>query len=256
MIPPQDPAFEQMINTARILIIDHDINRYHSFELYSYLLTQREYFFNPVDKKFLVDFVKQSTLNKKLMYYLSLSEYLNPFQHFTITSDKSIEWYEDKLNELFPIIHTIPTDISYRLSPMLYNKTIEGFLLKYKNDTHISGYENQVKVFKTDHILDGAFAVEIIRSLNISAIFISSIDIALMIAMKLYEINYKSPIMFYVGIYRYNYDPETKTMKHTSAITTLEYIAKHSFMTIDPFTNLSYDKDSQYDNFEKEVEEN
>ena len=211
MIPSQDPAFDRMVNTARILIIDHDINRYHSFELYSYLLTKREYFFNSIDKPFLIDFINQSTE-----------------------------------------LHVIPTDISDRLSPLLYNESVEGYLLKYSFDNHKSSYEDQVKVFKSEHILDGTFATEIIRKFKINTVFVSSIDLAILISLRLYQLEYKDPITFYVGIYRYNYDPETKSMKHTSAVAGLEYAVKHSFMSIDPFTSLSYDKESQYDVYEEE----
>ena len=186
------------------------------------------------------------------MYYLSRSPYMNPYQHFKHTSDISLYDYENNLNESFSKIHTIPTDISYRLGPMLYNKSVEGYLLKYNKDPHVSGYEQQVKVFKSDYILDGAFAIEIIRKCNINVIFVSNIEIALTIALQLYDLDYKSSITFYIGIYRYNYDPTIKAMKHTSAIAGLEYTAKHSFMSIDPFTSLSYDKDSQF-NIDKEI---
>ena len=245
MIPAQDPAFERMMNTARILIIDHDMNRYHSFELYSYLLTKREYFFNSIDRKFLLQFVKQSTLNKKVTYYLSRSNFLNPYEHFK--NVKNEYEYEESLKELLPKLHIISTDISYRLGPLLYNNSVEGYLLKYKADNHISDYEDQVKVFKSDHLLDGVFAIEIIRKFNINTIFVSSIELAIRLSLKLYELDYKVPISFYIGIYRYNYDPELKVMKYTSAIDGLEYTSKHSFLTIDPFTSLSYDKDSQFD---------
>ena len=247
MIPAQDPAFDRMVNTARILIIDHDINRYHSFELYSYLLTKREYFFNSIDQRFMVDFINQSTLNKKVTYYLSKSPYLNPYQHFKDTESIDNKEYEEHLKDLLPVLHIVPTDISERLSPMLYNESVEGFLLKYASDPHRSSYENQVKVFKSDYILDGVFASAIIKKFSINTIFVSSIELAISIALKLYQMEYKEPLTFYVGIYRYNYDPETKSMKHTSAIAGLEYAVKHSFMSIDPFTSLSYDKDSQYD---------
>lgn len=247
MIPTQDPAFDRMVNTARILIIDHDINRYHSFELYSYLLTKREYFFSSIDTEFLGKFVTQPTLNKRVTYYLSKSEYLNPYKHFKSDTPITDTEYENRLNEVLPELHLIPSDISYRLRPLLYNNTVEGYLLKYSNDSHVSDYEELVKVFKTKNILDGAFAISIIQKFNINAIIVSSIELALRIAVKLYELDYKTPMTFYIGIYRYNYDIETHAMKHMSSITGLEYMLKHSFMSIDPFTSLSYDKDSQYD---------
>ena len=252
MIPSQDPAFDRMVNTARILIIDHDINRYHSFELYSYLLTKREYFFNSIDKPFLIDFINQSTLNKKVTYYISKSPHLNPYHHFNGYENVTDTEYEDGLKSAMSELHVIPTDISDRLSPLLYNESVEGYLLKYSFDNHKSSYEDQVKVFKSEHILDGTFATEIIRKFKINTVFVSSIDLAILISLRLYQLEYKDSITFYVGIYRYNYDPETKSMKHTSAVAGLEYAVKHSFMSIDPFTSLSYDKDSQYDIYEEE----
>lgn len=250
-IPEQDEAFSRMVNTARMLVIDHDINRYHSYELYSFLLKDKKYFMDSNDRNFLVDFVNLPTANKKLTHYLSKSPYYNPFHHFNSTKELPDEKYEDYLNNVFSEIPLFSTDISYRFSTLFYNKTVQGYLLKYSNDNHKCGYEDQVKVFTSHHLLDGVFAARLITKFQINAVIVASIDVALNIQAMLHKLEYKTPMNYYIGIYRYNFDPETRTMKNGPIIAGLEYSETHSFITIDPFTNLSYDKESQYDVYEE-----
>lgn len=243
-IPEQDEVFSQMINTARILIVDYDINRFHSFGLYSRLLMDPTFFKTQRDPEFLKRFVKAPQAKDKMIEYIHNSVSYNPFLMSTNNTEENwpMDGYEDVLGAFLADKDMVPvfeTDISKRLNNVLYNDKVEGFLLKYKSDPFVCGYEEDVKVFTSNHILDGRMAAEIVSRLGANVIFTSLIETAINIAVHSYILGARNPLTFYIANYKYNYD-ETRTMKYTGSIMGLEYSRKHSFISFDPFTSLSY----------------
>ena len=109
-------------------------------------------------------------------------------------------------------------------------------------------FSSYTKVDNTYKNIRKAYA-EIFETIGLPAIPVAA-DNGAMGGKKSEEYMLLSPI----GEDTILYDSETKTMKHTSAVAGLEYAVKHSFMSIDPFTSLSYDKESQYDVNEEQEE--
>ena len=232
--------FPSLMRSTRMLLIDYDLTRYHSFELFSYLLLQKEYFMAVKDKEFLSTFVKQPDLNHKVLYYVRHATEYNPYLLFEDNYHLTTSEMEDQLNLLFSKLdRLIPTDLDDRLYALFKNNNIDGYLLKYTNDPHIPSYESALnKVYTSDHILDLRMAVEIIKYHRINAVMTSSLRIIMQLIGYLTDQGYPEPLSFFFGTYFYNYDPETKNMKFMGTMNIVEYFKKYEFNIIDTFTEL------------------
>lgn len=244
--------FPTMMSKSRILILDFDMIRYHSFELFTYLLLDENYFRNVADFNFLKTFVSEAKdLNHKVLYYSRHVQSYNPYDLFKDDFHVTVNEMENRMNGLFPkLTRTIPTDLANYLGAVFSNKTVEGYLLKYRNDPVTPSYEHLLKkVYTTDHVLDLRMAIEIIRKHQINTIFISSVHVAMQLIGYLMKMKYPERMSFFIATYYYNYDPKTGLMKFLNIMNKVEYLTKYDFNTIDPFTGLNilrkYEKGEQ-----------
>lgn len=223
-----------------MLVIDHDMTRFHSYELFSYLINDFEYF-KQVDYQFLNGLMRRPDQQHRVLYYMRNAPTLDPFDLFSGTIKKGdLDHYEDVLNQNFDnLIRMIPTDLSFRLGSFFRNRTVTGYMLRYKKDTYPIDYEEDLKkVYRSDRILDLAMAAAIIREHNINSIMICSSELMIALIYYLYEAGYYAPINFFVASYRYNYD-ERGFFKNLDYMNKFQFGMKHEFNLIDPFTSLT-----------------
>lgn len=229
-----------MMETTRMLIIDHDMTRFHSYELFSYLINDFEYF-KQVDYQFLNGLMQRPDQQHRTLYYMRNTPVLSPFDLFSGTTEKGrLDQYEDALNQNFDnLTKMIPTDLSFRLGSFFRSKTVTGYVLRYKKDVYPIDYEEDLKkVYRSDHILDLAMAVAIIQEHNINSVMICSSELMVALIYYLYEAGYQTPINFFVASYRYNYD-EHGFFKNLDYMNKFQFGMKHEFNLIDPFTSLT-----------------
>ena len=235
---PTQELFPGMLQTSRILIIDYDVTRFHSFDIFRYLLLDRE-FFRACDPTFL-PLIKESNPLVQLQFYIKHVSSINPFENFTHLKDMKLVDMENRFKELLPseaMVRT-HTDIYHRLGLIFDRDGITGYLLRYPFDKTEIPWINKVKVFTSEHMLDLRMAAAIIDKFRINTVFISSIEAAILLCAKLDTMEYDSPISFIVGSYGYNFDPEIRAFKHLREMNAFEYTKKHEFGIFSPFSGL------------------
>lgn len=232
--------YPSMMQGTKLLILDYDVTRYHSFDFFSYLLTIKENFMS-CDPRFLCGFLKATTKEEKVLYYMRECPYFNPYDNFTNLRDKiSRSDMEANLNGCLADLKVTPTDLDERLEVFFQKQSVSGYLLKYTKDPHLPSYSDRLTVYTSDNILDLRMATAIIEKHNINAVMISSVDLAILLAERMLKYNIQRPVSFIIGAYLYNYDSENRVMRQLNMMNRLEYSQKHEFGIFDPYTGLNF----------------
>ena len=202
---PSLDLFPQMMSSTRMLIIDYDVTRVHSFDIFRMMLLDKD-FAVQVDKRF-YPILTSHDYEEQLAYYIQRAYSLNPLDLFIHTKDKiDIIQYEEQIPNLLnnDIIKISPTDIMDQFGVCFSKKTITGYLLRYECDKFPIPWIDKVKVFTSDRILDMRMASAIVQQYQINAVMCSSIECAILLANRLHSIKYNGPITFIVGRYIMN----------------------------------------------------
>lgn len=237
---PTQELFPQMLQGARLLIIDYDVTRYHSFDFFRYLLYNKEWFMR-CEPRFLKEFVELRNPLKQIYFYMKNCQYENPFMYFSCGVEyQHADDVEDWMNQHFDDHNLIvtPTDIGQRLGIIFERNGISGYLLKYKSDPYLPEYADKMTVYTSDHVLNLNMTEAIIKQHSINAVMISSIELALMLAVRLVASGWTQPISFMVGSYTYNYNPRSGMLRHMPTINSVEFYYKHEFGIFNPFTGI------------------
>ena len=250
---PTQELFPSMMQNTRLLILDYDVTRYHSFDMFRYMLMDRTWF-DRCDPSFRDPFVQDRTVEKQVLRYMRTCSHINPFDNFKDV-DNSKNYHrvlemEDKMNEIFSekLLLTTETDIAARLGIIFERKSITGYWLKYKNDPHQLPFQNELTVYTTNHVLDLRMALAIISQCQINSIILSSVDLAVILCVMMEEHGIKWPISFIIGTYFYNYDPKTGVMNRLQEMNALEYNRKHEFGIFNPFSGLEQQRKEEQEN--------
>lgn len=237
---PSLDLFPQMMSSTRLLIIDYDVTRVHSFDIFRMLLLDEEYAIH-VDKRF-YPILTAKDYEEQLAYYIQRAYSLNPIDLFMHTKDKvNIVQFEELIPTLLKndIIKVSPTDIMDQFGICFSKKTVTGYLLRYESDTFPIPWIDKVKVFTSKQILNMRMASAIIQQYQINAVMCASIECAIILANRLDSIHYNEPITFIVGRYMYNYLPEYPgVMRMTENMYYYTIEKKYEYGTFTPFANL------------------
>lgn len=237
---PTQELFPSMLRNTKLLIIDYDVTRYHSFDFFRYLMYNKEWFLR-CQPDFRQEFVLLRNPLKQILMFRKQCPYINPFEMFTDHDQyQKVQQMEDWMNEHFAdnLLITTPTDVAARFGTALDRNDISGFILKYTNDTYTAPFGERVKVYTSDHVLDLRMAIAVIQKHGINAVMLSSVELAILLATKLIAGGYTTPVSFIIGNYFYNYDPDSGVMKHMPELNVLEYQHKYEFGVFDPFTGI------------------
>lgn len=234
--------YPEMMKESKLLILDYDVLRYHSFDLFRYLLLDKENFLN-CRAEFL-PFIKTTDLNEQILFYMRHMNHIIPQQAFTGSLAEqitTIEAMEDNLNAAMvqKNMKITPTDMGLRLSQICYRTRLDVYILRYAKDPYRLDIPDTVKTFTSDHPLNLNMAIALIQKYQINAVMLSSLDCAMVLCSRLYNMGYRSQLSIIIGTYWYNYDPETKLLRHIEMMNLYEYSLKHEFGIFDPFTGLN-----------------
>lgn len=237
---------------TNLLILDYDVTRYHSFDLFRYLLLDRDYFMHlhPI----MLPFVQGcKPIAEWVDYYRSTCSNLNPFDNFTHMKGKvSASELDRQLNQFFSdkAAKITETQLNVSLYPLLCSDKVSTIYIKYRNDPHTAdciGYTN-VKTEVVDEMFCPQKIAKYIMQNNVNALLLSSIDLAVLIAKELISHEYLEPMTIMVCNYRYNYIEVTLTMagnevirvmNHPAEITIFTERYQYEFCAIDPYTGLT-----------------
>jgi hypothetical protein len=239
--PVSNPTLEnfpQMLQATRLLILDYDVTRYHSFDLFRYVSLEKELFVNCIPE--MKPMYKTRDPYEQLSYYFNHANSLNPYDNFTTTANLKVHDMEDKFNPKLKdeALHKTYTDMYHQLGVIFNRSGFAGYLLRYKNDPHRVPWEDTVKVYTSDHVLELNMAVEIIKKHRINAVILSSVEAAIILCTRLEADGYHDSISFIIGGYKYNFDSRGM-IKHIREMNLFEYKRKHEFGIFNPFSGLT-----------------
>lgn len=248
---PSRELFPTMMQNTKLLILDYDVTRYHSFDMFRYTLMDKSWF-HRCDPAIRDAFVHDRTIEKQVLRYMRTCSHINPFENFSPEDPtyRTTAELEDHMNEVFEdkLMLTTPTDIASRLGIIFSRQSIDGYWLKYKKDPHQLPYQDDLTIYTSDHVLDLRMALAIIEQHQINAIMLSSVDLAIILCVKLEQYKIKRPISFIIGTYFYNYEPDTGIMKRLQEMNAIEYNRKHEFGIFNPFSGLEENRKEESEN--------
>lgn len=237
---------------TKLMILDFDVTRYHSFDLFRYLLLDRDFFMH-LDPIMLPLIQGCKPIAEQVDYYRSTCTNLNPFDNFTHTKGTvTAAQLDQQMNSMFAnkAAKITETQLNVSLYPLLCSDKVSAVYVKYRNDPHKADcvdYTN-VKTEQVDEMFCPPKIAKYIIQSGINALMISSIDLAILIAKELIARDYHEPMTIMVCNYRYNYINVTlamagneviQVMNHPAEITILTERYQYEFCAIDPFTGLT-----------------
>lgn len=246
--------FPDMMKATRLLIIDHDICRYHSFDLLRYQL-----YLDAMDRSG-VGMKHFTSIKPEYQYLLNAKTELASLVYFAQRQVHQFNVYDCfdydlgvhgntgygiKLRDMMqdPAAKITPTDVNSRFGIIFDRKNITGFILRYPDDQNKPEYFDKLTPYTDPNLLDLNAAVEIILKHQINAVMICTAELAVRLAATLYKSGYTKPISFIIGRYAYNFFCENGKMVYplfNKEMGVLEANLKHEFGYFDPFTGLTY----------------
>ncbi len=201
--------------TDKVLVIDHNIYRFHHFDLMESMLYYKPFFIRLKDEY--KGYLKMSA-DKQLAFLKTVNSQRNILKFFSDTTD--MDEYVDVLNNLINYSGKEPTmcDLYYGLPALSNMKLLELHILQFMKD---SPYNSDIinpdtRIIKRDNILDSEYIANYIKQKQITVVICDSIDMAIEISEKTQGISFMLPN------YRYN-------LKRYAGVSSI----KHLDLTID-----------------------
>lgn len=238
-----------MMKPTQLLIIDHDVCRYHTLDLFRWILYQdvqaKDYkhfgSVNPVIRRYLVG----DQLKDQLLIFKMHCESPNPHVMFKgdPARDLPLNKIEDELNVMMsnPMSQATLTDVGIRLDPIFELPQLTGTIIRYKADTTKPVFLSRMTVYEEEHILDVDLLCYIIEKHRINAIMLSIAELAVLLTDALQKRGYTEHITFIVGHYGYNYtfqDGKPYYLRYNEVFGELELRYKHEYGSFEPYTGL------------------
>lgn len=246
--------FPDMMKATRLLIIDHDVCRYHSFDLLRYQLYLDAVRLGDVGKKHFVSINPEykcllsakTELASQVQFAQRQVCQFNVFNCFgyDLGVHDSVT-YTVKIHDMLqdPAAKITPTDVNSRFGIIFDRKNITGYILQYTGDTNHPNYMDKLTQFNDPMLLNLNTAMDIIMEHQINAVMICSTELAVKLAAALYQAGYKKSITFIIGRYAYNFRCEDGKMIEpllNKEMGVLEVNLKHEFGYFDPYSGLTY----------------
>ena len=238
---------------SRILILDYDVTRFHSFDLFRYLLLNKS-FFMQVDPIYLDGMIRgHKPIAEQVDFYRSTCSSLNPFDNFTkYKGSVKPAQLDSYMNAMFQNKNSVmtETELGNSLYTLLCANGIQAFWVHYRNDLHKAGFMDATHI--SDDVVDEMFKPDeisdyIIRH-AINSMIIGSVELAVIVSYRLIYKKYTTPMTIMICSYNYNYTSfelkgqSFKVLKHGEDILGLQNKYQYEFGTIDPYTGISRNK--------------
>lgn len=237
-VRPTLQFFPQMMQASRMLIIDFDVTRFHSFDFLRRLLLEKDRV-TYLDER-MIPLLKIKDYYNAIIWYKTHCFSLNPWDAFVDTHDQmTLEEVENANRSLFsdPKCRITATELMNQLSIIFDRKDITGYLLRYPMDKTEIPWLDKVTVYTSEHMLNMKMAAAIVQKHQINAIMISSVEAAVRLISYLHmDFNYYAPITFFIADYQYNYDPELEYYKMGPLLYQLQMQYFYEFCTFNPFS--------------------
>lgn len=239
-----------MMRPSRMLIIDHDVCTYTSFDLMCHILAKDAYtndieHLGSLRKEYRTLYRMEIPLERRIHFMQTKVPNFDPRALFETDYDRSLESYEALVREMLhrnAVPRTV-TDVGSRFGIVFMNRQISGYLLRYKGDPYRNSWDNQVTVYEADSLLDAETAMQIILKHRINAVMVGSVSVAVNLAKKIIERRPKEDtgvVTFIIGRYGYNYFTPGKwpIMKHIDMLEALEVNHNMEIGNFEPFRGL------------------
>lgn len=238
--------FPDMMKATKLLIINHDVTRYHSFDLLRYTLFSRKDLFITLKPEYQRLIVPHTELAEQVQFMRTKVPVFNVFDMFnTETGVHTLGEYAEKMRAMIAAGQSVitPTDVSDRFDVVFDKPNITGFLLQYRGEKNRPSCYDKLTVYEDTNILDLEMAAKIIRKHMINAVMISSNEMAVRLVTKLLESGYTQPITFMIARYAYNFHTNKNMCvvpTYNSEMGFFELRCRHEFGFFDPFSGLTY----------------
>lgn len=238
--------FPQMLQKTKLLILDYDVTRYHSFDLFRYLLLDREMFM--CLKPEFLPFVRLSSGLDQLWWFIRNNRNINVYDNFSHTDHAvGLTEYEARLAEYNSDekMYTTLTDVGKQFYVICDKKDISIYWLRYSHeDYHITG-DDRIKIYHTKNVMDLRMATALIIKEEINCVMVAYSELMILLIRSLIDNGYTKPISFILANYAYNYDPNIGILRNIPLMNKLEYNYKYEFGLFDPFSGLHEERRSK-----------
>ena len=239
-----------IMQDPRLLIIDHDVTRYHSFDMIRYILYKARHnndqeFFKSLQNKywFLID--GKHNLDQQIKLMRCECENFNVFNCFDIKRNEynQIEYLHEVCKMSQEATGITATGAATRLDMFVYRRNVTTVLLQYKGEKYHPRYYDKTIAYEVENPLDLNVIYKLVTRHNINAIMVSSskaaIDIAIVLAKA--KVTKTKRISMLVGRYAYNFYNEDNKMIYPLYMDEMETLSvrfKFEFGIYDPFAHM------------------
>lgn len=236
---PENPTLEyfpQMLQTSKVLVIDHNITRFHTYDVFSLMLLDPMYQ-EDLHRKCpneIIDFLKTVTSDDDPMAGVKWA-YENFTPEFLEKVFVSRETYLDIMKRYLSDerIYCTPTTATYGLENIFGNNHVCGAVLRQIGDKRSAESNDFIstgtfKTFLTDNILDTDTLITFINKNGFNAVLVDSVQEAATMAYKTKGVTY------IIGTYRFNFDSSGKFMG-VNHLTLTELANKNEFAVFYPY---------------------
>ena len=251
---PENPTlayFPQMLQTSVILIVDHNITRFHMYDLFKRILLEKDEFIRILKKRPEVeDFImlKGDTLGKLRWAYTMFTP------DFVSDVFGTREHYIDLLRKYLPDerMQCTPTALTNGIENIFGNRHICGAILRQIGDKRPNEEDGSFssapnfKTFLTNNIIDAKSLIEFVNKNGFNAVMVDSVQLA---ATMSYE---TTGVTYLISTYRFNFDNEG-TLMGKEHLTLAELNNKNEYGIFNPF---NFTVPSKHDEKEEEKDGN
>lgn len=207
----------------KILVIDHNIYRFHHYDLMESMLFY-EPFFNKLKKEY--SGYLTMNLDEQLMFLSKSNSERNILKFFSDESD--MDEYIDILNKHIAYSGKEPLycDLYFGLPAISSMSLVELHIIKIPTDLPYPDVSNaSLKIVEHENLFDVNFLVDYIIENQIDIVICDSIDVAIGISQKTENLSFMIPN------YRYNLEMvgNQLLMKHTKDIIENQLERKHNY---------------------------
>ena len=246
-----DPS-ELIKRKTKLLILDYDVSRFHSFDLFRYLMLDHSYFIG-VDPKYLEMVSNHKPIAEQVDFYRSTCSSINPFDYFIHTADKiHTSELDRQMNLMFqnPRAAITGTDLSQTLYQVICSSTLDVHWIHYQNDPYVPEFSigTSIIIGTVNEMFKPREIASYIAKNGINSLIVSSIEFAILIIGELLHREYYNPMTILVCKYNYNYQEfdfkgaPMKALKCSNQIFGLQNKLQYEFGVLDTYTSISQNK--------------
>ena len=249
---PMDPNFVAL-DPVKLLIIDYDVTRFHSFDFFRWALLNRELFYSVVPA--MQSFARDChSVADQVNFYRLNADSFNPLDNFTTYLGQPGNNHQFLVENLVammthPRAKTTVTDFEYQFDIVFENRMVDGTLLQFKEDPHKPQFVDRCKIQREqwDDILDLKRLVEYTMDNHFNAVMCGPLEV-LAPYLTMLSSRYKIRMQVFYGKYGYNLEwhqlgnQKMRMMRKMLLFAKIEDAFRYAFASFDPFSKLTHNE--------------